>query len=200
MSGVADPTTPENLVQPSRRWMGADDLEKLAVTMGLEDAASPSELPSLDRHRALGKLIRELFPNPVFVHLIRQDPLRQAVSGLIAADTAVWRKIPGAQDRAPAGAVRYDYQRIAGLMASGEYCRKNWADFFAANNFHFHRVAYEDLAGNFEATVRTLFAALGRPDAPVQAPRLRRQADRTSEEMVRRFLDELRARSVTEAG
>ena len=141
----------------------------------------------------------ELFPNPIFVHLIRQDPLRRAVSALIATDTAVWRKIPGAPAKAPVGAVRYDYQRIAELMAAGEYCRESWAAFFAANNFAFHRVAYEELAGNFEATVRALFSALGRPDAPVQKPRLRRQADRTSEELVRRFLEEMRARSVAEA-
>ncbi|MEY2882129.1 MAG: Stf0 sulfotransferase, partial [Verrucomicrobiota bacterium] len=66
-------------------------------------------------------------------------------------------------------------------------------NFFAANAIPSHRLAYERLAGEFAATTRALFTALGRPDAIVPVPRLRRQADRISEEMVRRFLTEMRA-------
>jgi len=160
--------------------------------------SGPRSLTPLEQ-RKIGAMVAALFPNATFVHLVRIDALRQAVSALIATQTRVWRRVPGVQDNAPAGPPRFDYQRIAEILALGEYCRESWAGFFAANNLGFHHVTYEGLAGDYEATVRAVFSALGRPEATVRAPRLRRQANRTSEEMVRRFLDEMRARSVESA-
>jgi len=153
-------------------------------------ACSPEA--AVEIHRAIGRMIAELFPNASFIHLVRKDRLRQAVSAVVATQTQVWRLIPGIQDNPPREPPRFEFHRIAGMLSLGEYCRRNWEEFFAANQIEGHPVSYESLDDDFAATMRRLFATLHRPDAAPLPPRMRRQADRVSEEMVLQFLREMR--------
>jgi len=144
-----------------------------------------------ESYQRVHELLASVFPNPTFIYLVREDALRQAVSGMIATQTGVWRAIPAVQENSPLRDPAYDFERIKSGLAFGAYCRRHWEGYFVANRLAPHRLTYEALAGRFAEVVRELFTALGRPEASVAVPRMRRQADARSEAMLLRFLREV---------
>jgi LPS sulfotransferase NodH len=144
-------------------------------------------------YRKIHAILAEVFPNPCFVYLARHDRLRQAISSLLASQSKQWRLLPDLQPVA-AGEPVYDYDRIGGLYALATYSVTHWEGFFRATGIVPCRIAYEDLVADFPAAVGRLFRELGRSDAVVTLPRLRRQANRHSEEFLLRFLRDFQAR------
>jgi LPS sulfotransferase NodH len=180
------------------------DLEALWSRLHPDEAPmelnTPSGADASESYRKIHVVMAALFPNPVFIHLIRKDALRAAVSAVIATQTSVWRSIPNVDDNAPKQDPAYNFERIAGALALFNYCRKHWEGFFQCNQIVPHRVDYENLSSRFGATVHNLFAALGRPEYELSAPRMRRQADRRSEEMLLRFLGEMKTKVSSQPG
>ncbi|NBV25442.1 MAG: hypothetical protein EBS05_26460 [Proteobacteria bacterium] len=175
-------------------WQDIEDLWGQLQTedprLLMEALAGPT---AAEGYRKIHRFLAALFPNPTFIYLDRQDVVRQAVSAMVATQTGVWRSIPKVQENTPKQEPTYDFERIASGVGYIEHCRHRWEGYFRANQIAAHRVNYESLAGRFEATVRELFTALGRPNAPVPPVRMRRQADRRSEEMLLRFLKEMKS-------
>ncbi len=175
------------------------DIEELCAR--LEPEAHGPLLDSLDGpaaakgYRSIHALLTPLFPNPTFVYLARQDAVRQAVSGMIASQTGVWRAIPMVQEKVPLQEPAYDYERIAGNVAFEHRCRRRWEAYFQANLLAPVRINYESLSDHFQTSIQALFTALGRPDAAIPPVRMRRQADAHSEAIVLRFLREMKSRS-----
>ena len=148
----------------------------------------PSEVPA-DYYAALAGHVARLFPNPSFIHLWREDKLRQAVSAVLAVETGRWRSIPGTtQETAPATAP-FDIERIERIMGYSDFCHGHFRNLFAAMGATPHRLTYEALTADYAATVRALLRNLGSTADP-QTPRMRRQADSASEAMVLRYLRE----------
>ena len=137
-------------------------------------------------HPRILETLREIFPNPSFVHLSRRDRVRNAVSALVAEQTQRWRSLPGASPTSRAPDVTYDYERILRLMAHSDHCQSQWSDFFATNRITPFELTYEELISKGS---EDLLAALGN-SRPPPVPRLRRQADARSESLVLRFLQE----------
>jgi LPS sulfotransferase NodH len=144
-------------------------------------------------YRRLFALISEYFPAPTFVFLIRRDDLRQAVSHFVAGETRYWRRFDN--DRYRASSVAYDFDRIVQRLAEIQNDNAHWIRFFQANGLRYYKIVYEDLAQDYERTLRAFFDAVGRPDAAIHPPRLRKQADDLSEELFQRFLQEFRRRA-----
>ena len=144
-------------------------------------------------YRDLRALLSDILPHPEFVYLERRDRVRQAVSAMVAAQTGLWRSIPGVGRQTAVGAAEYDYDRILGMIAFADDCHAHWRGFFAANGVEPYRLTYEELVGDFERVVSGLFAALGSASVP-PARRMRRQSDQTTEAMVLRFLRDHAAR------
>jgi LPS sulfotransferase NodH len=145
-------------------------------------------------YRDLGALLGGILPNPEFIHLERRDRVRQAVSAVVAAQTGLWRSIPGVGRQTAVGVPEYDYDRILGMIAFADYGHAHWRAFFAANGIEPYRVTYEELVGEFERVVSGMFAALGSASAAPPS-RMRRQSDRATEEIVLRFLRDHAART-----
>lgn len=166
---------------------------------------APAEFASLARanasqtddslYRRIFAAIAGLFPYPKFVFLTRRDEMRQAVSNSVAAQTGAWRRLPHGHRNARRVSPVYDFNQIVQRLAEIQNDNAHWMNFFRANGLHYHQIVYEDLAADFEPTLRKLFAAVGRPDAPIMPPRLRKQADDTSEEFLQRFLIEFHERA-----
>lgn len=144
-------------------------------------------------HRRILSLIVEAIPNPEFVFLTRRDEVRQAISLFVASGTGSWRKFTNGV--AGGASPEYSFDQIVATLAFVQNCNRQWLNFFRANNLRYQQLVYEDLAQDYERTLRKLFIALGRPDAPIVPPRLRRQADATSDEFRERFMSDFARRA-----
>jgi LPS sulfotransferase NodH len=153
---------------------------------------APGETPA-ETYRALARLLAPLIPAPAFVHLERRDRIRQAVSGLAATDTGLWRSIPGVGLAEPKAEPLFDYDRIDRMIGYSDFCHGHWRNFFAALGEVPHALTYEELAEDYTGTLAALFAHLG-SDAEAPQPRMRRQADSRNEAFVLRYLQQRMAR------
>ncbi len=133
------------------------------------------------------RLLSELLPNPTFVHLVRRDRVRAAVSAYVAEETRVFRALDAETLARTRAHVPYDYARILGRLAAIDRADARWRAFFAANRITPIGVDYESLTTRYDTTVRALLARLG-SDAPAPAPRLSRQSADVSERLVLQFL------------
>lgn len=179
------------------------DLLSVAREMELEGFGPVCELGSLqevqrlspEMHRQMFEAVFSSFiPRPVFVLLTRRDTVRQAVSLTIASQTRAWRKF-GHDDGRGELRAEYSFDQIVRNLAGIQRWNADWVEFFRLNGLQYYEIVYEDLWQDYEATLRTFFAAVGRPDAPVVPPRLHKQADAQSEDFVRRFLADFRHRT-----
>lgn len=166
-------TEPNGVLSIKLFWQ---DLEDVARERGQE----------LD-YRGVRTLLSDILPNATFIHLERQDRVRQAVSAVVAAQTGLWRSIPGVGRQSAVGVAEYDYDRILGMIAFADESHAHWRAFFAANGIEPYHLTYEALARDFERSISGLFAALGSASAP-PPQRMRRQSDAATEAMVLRFL------------
>ena len=177
------------------------DIEEIArdADPALEHFANvpPSEAPA-GYYATLAKHVARLFPNPQFVHLWREDRLRQAVSAVLAVETGRWRSIPGATREVASATASFDADRIERIMSYSDFCHGHFRNLFAAMAATPHTLCYEALTADYGTSVRAVLRHLG-SDAEPRAPRMRRQADEASEAMVLRYLRE-RAESVRPVG
>jgi LPS sulfotransferase NodH len=147
-----------------------------------------------DDYRAFHGLLESMFPNPTFVYLERRDRVRQAVSAVVAAQTAIWRSIPQMGRQEPLQISEYDYDRILGMVAFADYSHDHWRNFFDAAKVEPYCISYEEMAKDHSPAVGNLLKWLGSL-AGVPEPRMRRQSDDRSEAMVLRFLRDHASRS-----
>jgi LPS sulfotransferase NodH len=188
-------TDPSGVLSVKLFWRDILELARKLGSHGLEPLLR-AEIP--DRrsasYKAVFAAIAGVFPRPTFVFLTRRDTVRQALSLSVAGQTRKWRRFAD-NPRARAGEPHYSFDEIAQELARIQNNNAHWLGFFEANDLQRHEVAYEDLVENYVATLRELFRFLGRSDAPIAPPRLRKQADPSSEELLRRFLIEFRQRA-----
>ena len=182
-------TTPRGTLSIKLMWR---DVQELAVEHdpdGLAEIESaPPEAVSPETYRRVARLIVELLPSPLCIHLYRRDRLRQAVSAMIATQTGQWRSIPGAEMqrvREP----EYDDATVTRLIGYSDFCHGHWRNLIAAMNAPAFSLTYEDLVRDYAGSVGNLLGALG-SNGSVQPIRMRRQANQVSEAFVARYLQE----------
>lgn len=146
---------------------------------------------SAETHRRIFSTVFEFFPHPVIILLTRRDSVRQAISLLIATQTGAWRKLK----HGSAPPALYGFDRVAKFLAIIQKWNADWRAFLRENRLQYYEIVYEDLLEDYEATLRKFFAAIGRPDAAIPPPRLKKQADARSEELLRRFVADFRERA-----
>ena len=142
--------------------------------------------------RPLWELLPGLFPNLRYIHMTRQDTLRQAVSFLKARQTNVWWNM---DDSAPwRSTPHFDVMVLDALMQQIEAEEVAWKDYFKHVGVQPIEVVYEDLVhspAQYEQIIRRVLHSL---EIPVPAalvlpePRYKKQADETSEAWVERYL------------
>lgn len=140
-------------------------------------------------YRDLAALLAPFFPSPHFVHLARRDRLRQAISGIAANDTGLWRSIPGVGEQQPRGEPQFDLDRIERMMGFADFCNGHWRNFFAALQVNPYCVSYEELSADYTGTVTKLLRHLG-SDATPPSVRMRRQSNERNEAIALRYLRE----------
>lgn len=188
-------TDPGGLFSVKMFWQDIEDMVgelEPSICEELQGTAGGSAAP--ETYRRLYALIKEWFPRPAFIHLSRQDRVRQAVSSLVAIHSRQWRSIPGQGRQQPEEEVCYDYERILGLIAYADRSHTHWRSFFSANSLQPYTIGYEDLVAEKSPALRTLLTQLGY-SGDLPARRMQRQADARSEKLLARFLRDYQART-----
>lgn len=174
---LEDGTTPNGVFGAKVMWGYFGDF-----TDNLRDIPAYKELPTPD-------LLARIFPDLRYIHVSRNNRVRQAISLWKAIQTWTWREDesftstgePAHQKRElhfHFGAVDYLVQRI-------EEHERAWDQFFTEAAVQPFRVNYEDLSANYEQTALSILDYLGIP-IPEQIMfaerRMKRQADTLSEQ------------------
>ena len=118
-----------------------------------------------------------------WVHIRRNDILRQAVSLIRARQTGAWSST--ARARKPP---HFDRDGITSAIDELRRSEVGWSALFAAQGVEPIEVVYEVLAANYQSEVDRVAGELGLPAAEIPSPPLARQADELSEEWVSRYL------------
>lgn len=120
-----------------------------------------------------------LFPDARYVFHTRRNVLRQALSWVRATQTGAW-DAERAENRPPAFGRSVILRSVVDMVREVE----NWEQFFARHAIKPLCVLYEDLCDKYEETMARIVGHI--VAAPAQP--LRKQADATTDEWVRRFM------------
>jgi LPS sulfotransferase NodH len=140
-------------------------------------------------------LLEELFPGAVYVHILRLDLTRQAISLWRAEHSGVWAERIGskpAQRRPP----RYRYRQIRTCRDEIAAQEAEWIRFFRTAAIDPVEVIYEDLDAAFGTETERVLRAIGvKVRSELVEPDGRRQSDAATGELAEQFLrDEARHR------
>jgi len=136
------------------------------------------------------ELLRNAFPRLQFVHVVRRNKLRQALSKARALQTGLWKVQQG---RRVAQQPRFDAVLIEQCLKENQEQEQIWELLFQQNQVTPFRVEYETLCENYEETIRGTLDFLGvslRLGQHIGPPVTVRQADELSREWEKRFLAE----------
>jgi LPS sulfotransferase NodH len=130
-----------------------------------------------------------LFPNPSFVHLRREDRVRQAVSWIKARQSGRWISVID-QEVAPP---EFDRAQIESIVRRIERGEAGWDRVFDHFGITPYRLTYEELAAAPAQKTKEVLEFVG-VELPagfqVQAPVIERQADALSDQWVARYREE----------
>jgi LPS sulfotransferase NodH len=132
------------------------------------------------------------FPKLSYIWLRRRDKVAQAVSWYKAIQTGRYvnlvAEVAGEQGHARTP-LQFDYQRIRAYRSALISFDNAWAHFFRENQIEPQIVYYEDLAANYESTIRKMIAFLGLDVAHLQIrpSQHKKAADQVSFEWIARF-------------
>lgn len=155
-------------------------------------AIAPGD-PTSALHQRANAVLATVLPNPVWIRLERLDTVRQAVSLVRARQTDVWRDL-ARRDLSAIPQPHYDFEALAEQLYWIHRTRGRWEAFFTANQIVPHRIGYEQMARDLDATFERLCTLLGHNESPTPRPRTKRQADALSEAWMRRLLADLMRR------
>jgi LPS sulfotransferase NodH len=160
-------------------WYLDDFLARLRKT----GAFGNSETSDLD-------LLRNAFPRLQFVHIVRRNKLRQALSKARAVQTNLWKVQQG---KSVQGKPHFDLNLIEDCLKDGEQQEKIWDRFFQRIGIEPFRVEYEVLCADYEGTIHAVldFLKISLPRrARIGAPLTIKQSDEVSHSWEERFLKE----------
>lgn len=133
----------------------------------------------------------KIFPGLRFIHLIRKNKLRQAISNVKAQQTNVFSQWRGLEFNENEREPVFDYEEIKNWLNILEKSEDLWNRFFLDNGIEPLKVYYEVLTDKFEDTALAVLDFLGidYPHNLQFAPRyLLRQSDHINDEWEERFL------------
>jgi LPS sulfotransferase NodH len=152
----------------------------------------PPGEPSYD---ASADFLTDLFGPLRYVHIVRRDLNRQAISHWTAGRTGRWYRASDAPaQQAP---IPYSFEWIARIRAHLANAEVHWDRFFRFNAIEPVTVVYEDLVADYGATVGAVVAELvpEASDVTVPEPQSARQGDERTEQLLERFRHDLDKRS-----
>jgi trehalose 2-sulfotransferase len=180
-------TTPNGVFGAKMMWGYFDDFLELA--RGIPRLGGMGD----------GSLMNTAFPELKYVFVSRSDKVRQAVSLWRALQTWVWRKAEGhgSDEPLPVQRAVYSFDAIDHLLDQLRRHEDAWRGYFFRIGQRPISVLYEEVAGDLDATVARVLAAIGieNPEADAAARQsMSRQADDLSESWVQNYLEDVSRR------
>lgn len=168
------------------------------------------KLRTLPGHAALtaAALLNSVLPDLHYLHVVREDKVRQAVSLAKAMQSGIWyrveeeagwdstRRVDFATS-ARAENLRYDYDEIAGFHKMLHDHDDAWRSFFREAGITPYTVRYEDLSATPTAIIREVLDHLGVPlphTVDAGPSPVKRQSDALNEDWAARFAEDRLAR------
>jgi trehalose 2-sulfotransferase len=148
-------------------------------------------------------LVAEFFPNPHYVHLVRQDKVRQAISYYRAIRTNVWWRLEGESTQERPDRTPHDLDQIDRLKRLLMRQEASWRGYFREAGISPLLITYEEMTHAYEATIRKVLEYLQvriADDMVMAKPRLIKQADQETEDLVHRYLAMRRSAIASAAG
>jgi LPS sulfotransferase NodH len=154
-----------------------------------ELAAQAQALPEL-RGLPLHELLDALFPSLGYVWVRRRDSVRQAVSLWRALQSQSWRAESDEPSASPS--IEYSFAAIHHLRLRLERDDAAWGEFFERHRIQALELEYEQIASDTAGSACRVLEHLGLDTDRASRPRAvtKRQADRVSDEWVRRYDEE----------
>jgi LPS sulfotransferase NodH len=184
-------TTRNGIFGITIHWFQLNDAVRRIQAYLRSGRRTAHELPTTQEILTAQKILFLSFPNVSYVWLRRRDKVAQAISWYKAIQTGRYVKVRDAREGGPARVteVPFDYATIKTYWSALRSSENGWEHFFAANELKPFVVYYEDLAANFDTTIREVlaFLGLGNANVSIATPRNERAADGQSLEWIRRF-------------
>jgi LPS sulfotransferase NodH len=172
---VTRATTPNGVLGAKVMWGYFDDF-----------LARLREVPNVDGDRRRS-VLESAFGRPRYVHVVRRDTLRQAISLWRAIQASVWRDDGSGGAHAPEPV--YDAGAIAYLRGQVTAEEEEWSAYFERHRIDVLELVYEDYAADLCGAVEAVLEHVGvpRPERFDVSTGMRRQADSLTEAWVSRF-------------
>jgi trehalose 2-sulfotransferase len=187
-AAIANTATANHVFGAKLHWY---QLEWLTAQLRALPGAAPGATPEA--------LIARCLPRPRYVHLRRQDTVRQAISYYRASYSDRWFSV--AEDDPEEGEIRYirpiplpdkpDWGHVRFLENLLITHEQRWNDFFRRAGIVPLEIWYEDLAADHEQALHRVLEFIGvqlPPGTPVPAPRLRKQANEDNDRLAEEYL------------
>jgi trehalose 2-sulfotransferase len=142
-------------------------------------------------------LLDELFPAPLYIHIVRRDVNRQAISFWTALHTGVWSR-PIAADRCEPSPLPYNFAGIDRCRRLIENAELHWDRFFRFNGIEPLDIVYEDLCAAYQGTVASVLRHIvpGAGEIEIGVPEGRRQGNGHFEALLTRFAQDRESRGL----
>jgi LPS sulfotransferase NodH len=124
-----------------------------------------------------------------YIYLRRTDTLRQALSFYRAFETDVWWWMSESEPSPAPPPGPLNIERVHALREVLRTHEDAWNTYFSRHDIQPYCVTYEDLAADYEITVRGVMDFLGLHHHELPLPRFRRQADELSDRWLLEFRD-----------
>ena len=136
--------------------------------------------------------IKRAFGRTAFLYLKRDDTLARAVSYLIAQQSGLWHRAADGSElerTAPSKPPTYDAAQITAQIAEFDAQNAAWEAWFTANAIAPHRISYDGLSADPQATLADVLTALDLDPvlARTVSPGTKKLADATSADWIDRY-------------
>jgi trehalose 2-sulfotransferase len=136
------------------------------------------------------------FGSPLFIHLTREDKLRQAISYVKAQESGLWHVNRDGSDYerlAPPRVPEYDRNRITTAVQTFTENDRAWALWFSQQQITPVRITYDQLSNAPGETLGMVLAKLGLDAKVAQtiAPPVRKMSDAVNDDWHRRYLADM---------
>jgi trehalose 2-sulfotransferase len=152
-------------------------------------------LPGADPDATAAALVERWLPDPHYVHLYRDDTVRQAISYYRAAYSDRWFHLIEEDEGRLVSPLpmpeKPDWAHVRFLEDSVISHERRWKEFFARSGIAPLEVRYEDMIQANGETLRRVLDFIGvqlPPGTPLPSSRLKKQADEETERLAQEYL------------
>jgi LPS sulfotransferase NodH len=146
---------------------------------------------SEEAHRERYRFLQQAFPNPRFIQSTRLNRVRQAVSWYVGSLTGEWARLEGEAAPQRRGPLPYDLDKILAYLVALDAAEASWREFFRINQIQPITVLYEELETDYLKTMEATLSSLGVTSVALPQPRLKKQADETTELLIQQAVRDL---------